>query len=89
MNRHRLKSKRWYRRNRHTNPALVKAWKICQWDFEYFSQYHFPVHLSAFKVEPESTVFIDGFTSMSYFELKYFLKRDRDKFTPLDSLMVK
>lgn len=86
MNRHRLKSKRWYRRNRHTNSNLVSAYRMCQFCFEYYNEYHFPVaikRLSDYKVIDEE-IYENGFRCMSFEDFEWIDQDKPTKAVPID-----
>ena len=38
-----MKSKRWKRRNRHTRPEWVRAWRSAEVSSWYYTEWHFPV----------------------------------------------
>lgn len=55
-----LKSKRWYRRNRHINPNLVSAYRECEFCFRYYNEYYFPVRTN------DKEIYHNGFRSMCF-----------------------
>ena len=73
-----IKTKRWYRRNRHTNPELVRAYKDAQWNFEYFNEYHVVISNKQIAQRIPNFFFINGFRAVSFSDLKWYLGKIKE-----------
>lgn len=78
-----LKSKRWYRRNRHTNPDLVKAYKDCQWCFEYYGEPYVVVLNSQLSPMIDNYFYPTRLRAISISDLKWARKKQKEAIATL------